>query len=335
MLWKSTPVLIVSLILNFFLLLQLLHRYHYSSSTTCISAPYSNSLLDAQQRSRMHLIENALLGLDNTSFYVPHMDDTLVNGWNKLDRMLVVASYLEDTSWIDLSLGDFPHVIYKQGDPFSVFHADQNRGNEASVYLHFIINHYEALPRCIAFFHGHRPSWHSFDTVQRIRDTPVWENCDFCSLSWRFKLNISNATYPDQYERLVNLWPHYFASDYGPNPPERLFRFCCAEFIVSRERIYLHSKQFYEDLYSYLMSTSISSRLSGRVFEDSWHFLFGEPYIVPDYPYSSCAVDPDPLQKLRSQALYAERARNHTVESIFRQDALLQKQLDDEERRRR
>lgn len=54
----------------------------------------------------------------------------------------------EDVSWIKNELGsvhDLNIAIYTVDDPSSEYHVPKNKGNEAMVYLTYIIDNYDSL----------------------------------------------------------------------------------------------------------------------------------------------------------------------------------------------
>ena len=64
-------------------------------------------------------------------------------------RALVVAKYREDSSWVDLFFGDMPHYVYHMAERDGALGMPKNVGNEATAYLRFIVEHYDALPERI------------------------------------------------------------------------------------------------------------------------------------------------------------------------------------------
>ena len=56
---------------------------------------------------------------------------------------------------------------------------------------------------------------------------------------------------------------------------------CCPQFLVSRDRILAHPKAFYERCQEWLISQQTHSDLdAGKVFEFSWHIIFGAPAVL-------------------------------------------------------
>ena len=81
----------------------------------------------------------------------------------------------------------------------------------------------------------------------------------------------------------AQMWGLLFEQELGPMP-EYVHAPCCAEFVVSAERVRKHSKQFYASLLDWLRHTSNDRFWAGRIFEYVWHIIFGEEpiYTAPD-----------------------------------------------------
>ena len=80
------------------------------------------------------------------------------------NAMVVVSHYKEDLSW--LSRIRYKYVVYKkdQDDDYP-YNVPVNKGNEASAYLKYIIDHYDNLPEYVIFVHGHESDWHHEDSM--------------------------------------------------------------------------------------------------------------------------------------------------------------------------
>jgi len=200
-------------------------------------------------------------------------------------RMIVVSRHQEDVSWLPTYFGHTPYIIYNRDDPRAT-HYQPNVGNEALVYLDFILTNYDSLPNATVFIHGHRESWHRHDIVPMLRYLK-W-NAPYASLNYeRFSSFVPSGRDWPYFE---SVWPTLFQDTLG-DMPRHVNRYCCAEFVVSRERILGRSRAFYQRLYDWLRTTRISSRWSGRVMEHSWGLIFGEPWNVrPIEPRPECHV---------------------------------------------
>src|SRR3569833_1925652 len=69
-------------------------------------------------------------------------------------RSLVVASLKrENTQWIQRHFPYLNAFVYVVDDPHAHLATPKNKGNEAMVYLTYIIDYYEALPDVSIFVH--------------------------------------------------------------------------------------------------------------------------------------------------------------------------------------
>ena len=86
----------------------------------------------------------------------------------------------------------------------------------------------------------------------------------------------------------LQLWREILRHELGP-VPKVLHAPCCAQFLVSRERILARPKVFYERLAMWLQG---SPRPGGprraMVMEYLWHMIFGEPARI--LPVEKCAL---------------------------------------------
>ncbi|KAF7555935.1 hypothetical protein G7Z17_g1817 [Cylindrodendrum hubeiense] len=67
-----------------------------------------------------------------------------------------------------LRTGD-TQIVYvaDQPDAQNGLSLPQNKGNEAMVYLTYLIDHYDNLPEVMVFMHGHRTTWHNNALLRR------------------------------------------------------------------------------------------------------------------------------------------------------------------------
>lgn len=92
------------------------------------------------------------------------------------DKVVVVASRSqESTDWVKEDLPDWGHAIYIVDSPSPTnLTVPVNKGNEAMVYLTYIIDNYHNLPLTMAFIHHHRDNgWHTGEVhYSTCRATP-------------------------------------------------------------------------------------------------------------------------------------------------------------------
>ena len=152
-----------------------------------------------------------------------------------------------------------------------------NYGFEAGVYLQYIVEHYDALPRLTAFVQG-TPAEHN-------RHWRAWLRClkpsvQYASLSPRFVTNRSMAFWRKRGDDAAvemcwrNLLDAFDASSLLPPRTEPLLSFhCCSMFVASRELLRRHPRRAYERAYSLLVGSR--GRCNGRPAASSaWPLLY-------------------------------------------------------------
>jgi len=78
----------------------------------------------------------------------------------------VVSSTKEtNTSWVAEFFPSVPAHVYIADDPTAPYTVRKNIGHESSVYLTYIIDHYDKLPDIVVFLHGKRYQWHNEDPL--------------------------------------------------------------------------------------------------------------------------------------------------------------------------
>jgi hypothetical protein len=201
----------------------------------------------------------------------------------------------EDISWLDEELSDTPKAIYVVDDKKAPLHPPKNKGNEAMVYLSYIIDHYNKLPDISIFVHAHRWAWHNNDLLGT--DTAIMiRHLSSARVIREGYMNLRCQWYPGcpgwlhpgsqqvdeekKEEVLVGkAWKEIF-----PNEPipEVLGQPCCSQFALSADRIRAIPLQEYKRLQQWLLKTKLTSSMSGRIFEYLWQYLWtGSPVVCP------------------------------------------------------
>jgi hypothetical protein len=210
-----------------------------------------------------------------------------------LSKHLIIASTLSSNlTWLYPSLRQThwtPH-IYVTDDPHALT-VPKNKGNEAMVYLTYIIDNYHSLPDVMFFHHDHHQAWHqmfsssyelahlNLDTVVREgyvspRCLPGCENVielpgDVAPLS-----DLKGASRDVQISTVLG---EFLLDKEGGREgvPGKIAAPCCAQFAVSREAVRRRSLETWVVLREWLLETSLESRTAGRVLEWTWHLWFG------------------------------------------------------------
>ncbi|KAJ1326453.1 DUF3431 domain-containing protein [Microdochium nivale] len=222
-------------------------------------------------------------------------------------ELIVASTKSEDTGWVTKHFTDWHPQIYVVDDEHAALTVPANRGREAMVYLTYIIDNYDRLPEHAVFIHASRFAWHNddpdYDAVPVLRNLQleyvreagyvnlrcVWViGCPAEIRPFRDegtdsqgKALSTKAIYKQAFEELL---PEL-------RVPELVAVSCCSQFAVSRETLQSRPRSDYERYREWLMATSYTDDLSGRVFEFSWHIIFGkEPVFCPSANDCYCNV---------------------------------------------
>ncbi|KAF2227599.1 hypothetical protein BDZ85DRAFT_185181, partial [Elsinoe ampelina] len=200
-------------------------------------------------------------------------------------------AWLKQVTWMDKK-------IYTVDDPNSWLKVPENKGNEAMVYLTYIIDHYDKLSDVTVFSHPDRYQWHNDDPdydalriLQRLNLTYVMEE-GYANLRCAWLIGCQ-----------AEIWPHREAEAYEKNHkndpnyelrtgdvfkeiweelipempvPENVGVACCAQFAVSAEAIRRRPRADYIRYRQWLLDTEDDDDISGRIFEYLWHVIFGK-----------------------------------------------------------
>lgn len=169
-----------------------------------------------------------------------------------------------------------------------------NKGNEAMVYLTYLIDRYDSLPDVAVFLHGARYQWHNdnplYDSVVSIENLNLdfVREAGYVNLRCTWMIGCPAELEPARYLRerpedpqhpTAVEFPDQFKILFPDTPvPELVGGGCCSQFAVSREQVLQRPKSDYERFRRWLMNTKLDSGTSGRILEYSWHSMW--PYSI-------------------------------------------------------
>ncbi|KAF2654198.1 hypothetical protein K491DRAFT_632445 [Lophiostoma macrostomum CBS 122681] len=219
------------------------------------------------------------------------------------DKVIVIAStQSDDTSWIGENFPDWQHAIYVVDNQSAPLHTEINKGNEANVYLTYLIANYDNLPSTIVFSHDHRTHHHGSRSPPNIRGSSSTNDIAFDNVATIKALripyvqqtgyaNLRCIQHPGcpaglrplrtpslfspmspQERAMPAAWFELFGNH---DVPEVLAAACCAQFAVSRDAVRKRGKAEYERFLWWLLDTPLDDYTSGRIFEFLWHVVFG------------------------------------------------------------
>jgi len=177
---------------------------------------------------------------------------------------IVVARYQEDTSWLSHLRDVTPFVVNK------FFHNDPapgvvlpNIGRESHSYLWYIVNHYVCLDDYTCFVQG-SPFFHCPNIIEVINNFDT--STDFFPMGTVFH-TVKDAC-PHHSDLVVSDF-----EDMIKMPDAWSFQ-GGAQFIVSRDRILRHPREFYQQL----LDRHFTNEHTPWCLERLWAFIFGDEH---------------------------------------------------------
>jgi hypothetical protein len=193
----------------------------------------------------------------------------------------VISRYNKNVDWIyDFNSNNINNIfIYDKETPENLHNIPANKGNEATVYLKYIIDNYENLSDFTFFVHDEEYSWHHSgsiidkynEAVNEIIGGKLYYNInDRCILG-----SIVTSEWYDE----ILCWYNEYIEKYIPinslpNKDWTVGYRGSAQFIVHKSLILNLPKKFYEDLYNWFITTDLTNYKSGRFMEWTWHIFW-------------------------------------------------------------
>lgn len=167
-----------------------------------------------------------------------------------------------------------------------------NKGNEAMVYLTYIIDNYDFLPDVMFFHHHHEQAWHqSFpspyeltrlkpDTVVKQgyvspRCLPGCENVIEFSGDVAPMADLATAARDVQLASLLREFYRDEKTGERLPLPKKIAAPCCAQFAVSKQKVRERGLDTWKKLREWLIETDVQGDHAGRLLEWTWHLWFG------------------------------------------------------------
>jgi Protein of unknown function (DUF3431) len=225
------------------------------------------------------------------------------SGANYSKMIVVPKMKSEDTDWLYEELSDIPKAIYGIDDRRAKLRPPKNKGNEAMVYLSYIIDFYDDLADINIFIHPHRWTHHNndifdSDTAMMLRhlssERVIREGYMNLRCQWYpgcpawIRPGTPEPQNDEKKEEILmaQAWAELYPSE---ALPEVLAQPCCSQFALSRERIRTFSREEYVRLRSWLLKTSLSNSMAGRIFEYIWQYIWtGRSALCPSMHVCYC-----------------------------------------------
>lgn len=191
---------------------------------------------------------------------------------------IIIARYNEDTNWI-YKLNKFKNIYVYEKEQIDKgeLNIPKNRGNEASVYLKYIIDNYYNLPNHLVLIHCHEFSWHHTNSIIDIIEECIDTDIEYKNINDPIKCN-DMGNYQDwingdvgfYYQNLIKpaVGDHIIYDNFTDNQPG------CAQFIVHKDRILNHSLDFYKDIYDWILNVDVNFKNHGFYLEWTWELFW-------------------------------------------------------------
>jgi len=274
--------------------------FYADTKDTAVLTPASFS--DRQQAPEASISHKNLSQIDVAA----QLSTKLSTQQESTTKAVVVAQHREDIGWLSELPSHIHQYVYQADNATAERPLRVNQG-ETAVYLQYIVEQYHNLPDSVVFMHAHQGAPHmpdKLDLLNKLRwDAFGYANLRYTNITydlwgkwtgdWLCPQNplerppseeiIWDDLRVNQSRLFAEVWDELFVGPIGPMP-QYVHSPCCAEFVVSKQRIQARPLSFYEDNLLWLEATSSDRYWAGRIFEYVWHIIFGEPalYLAPD-----------------------------------------------------
>ena len=208
------------------------------------------------------------------------------------DLVIVTSHYNEDLAWLRKS--DYPTVVCSKKLPSPLCPVAVNEGYEVSSYLSFIVHNYARLPAHVAFLHGHEKAGHQKLDVLKAISCAKHKQHGFISLNSDWCTNNEQPCWARVFGTVTRKhWDTLFRPFLNRDMPTSVSVDCCAQFIVSRERILRIPLEAYQAWLDFITrpgepgEPESAAKDRAIMFESLWHIIFGEPDIMHEREHAA------------------------------------------------
>lgn len=188
----------------------------------------------------------------------------------------VVSRYKKNTDWVYKLKNINKFYIYDKETPENEYNIPFNKGNEASVYLKYIIDNYDNLTDFTFFIHDDEYAWHHSGSIINLFDDAVTSNKLYYNINDKCVLGsiISHHWHND-----ILIWYNNYIEKYIPinTLPSKDWtngHRGSAQFLVHKSLITKLPLVFYENLYNWIITADMTNEKSGRFLEWTWHIFW-------------------------------------------------------------
>jgi hypothetical protein len=189
---------------------------------------------------------------------------------------IVLSRYNKNVDWVYRLKGNNNILIYDKDSLECPYNIPVNKGNEASVYLKYIVDHYDILTDFTFFIHDDEFAWHHSGSIIDKFDDSIASNKLYYNINDE---NILGSIFNlNEYEMLIDWYSlyiePYISKNKLPNQDWTNGYRGSAQFLVHKSLIRNLPKKFYQDLYQWIITTNLPNELSGRFLEWTWHIFW-------------------------------------------------------------
>jgi len=197
---------------------------------------------------------------------------------------IVVSRYKKDVSFAYKINGgkNINVMVYDKETPSNQYNVPVNKGNEASVYLKYIVDYYDDLPAYTFFIHDEEYAWHHSGSIIDKYDEAIGSRAAYYNVNDKCQNTMNKVIqclhnnkwklhFEDWYEQYIENYIPLHAVDFNKSYLNS------AQFLVHRDVIRCLPKEFYQRLYDWIITTDLPNAESGRFLEWTWH-LFWDVY---------------------------------------------------------
>jgi len=263
---------------------------------------------------------------NETSFVEETFEQALRRGrLRDLPAVLVVTSYGDPPrfplDWINRQ--PWPAFVSTKV-PGHGIHSEPwgNVGQEDATYFRFITMFYHDLPERMFFVHGHNKAWHQEGYLMEylLRNACYNTSGQYFSLNAPPVVRAPRGAKTNEWKILQKYWGPLGQGRLGKLPAKGLREKCCAQFMVHRDRVLRHPREFYELQRNTMSDPSKSYARSMKkmgvhvgfdlvlFYESIWHVMWGEKPWIGDEKYGTC-IDKDLERPPPSRIMNKQKAR--------------------------
>lgn len=215
--------------------------------------------------------------------------DNLYNDTNELKNYtnVVVARYNKNVDFAyKINNGTNINIfVYDKENPENPFNVPVNKGNEASVFLKYIIDFYNNLSEYTFFIHDEEFAWHHTGSIVDKYNEAIASERKYYNINDKCFWNVHNSIPAHLYKELLE-WYNEYVEEYipinkVPNNTDFIFGYHgSAQFLVHKHLIRSLPREFYKKIYDWIITTDLPNYTSGRFLEWTWHVFWRiNPYI--------------------------------------------------------